>query len=63
MSNHPEQLWNRCLSVIKDNISEAAYNTWFSPIIPLKYENNVFVGQHLGKQCGIHESASVPDCN
>ena len=43
MSNHPEQLWNRCLSVIKDNISEAAYNTWFSPIIPLKYENNVFV--------------------
>lgn len=45
MSNHPEQLWNRCLSVIKDNISEAAYNTWFSPIIPLKYENNVFVLQ------------------
>ncbi len=45
MSNHPEQLWNRCLSVIKDNISEASFNTWFAPIIALKYENNVFVLQ------------------
>ena len=24
---------------------------------------NVLVGQHLGKQCGIHESTSTPDCN
>lgn len=45
MLNHPEQLWNRCLSVIKDNISEASYNTWFEPIVALKYENNVFVLQ------------------
>lgn len=45
MSNHPEQLWSRCLSVIKDNISEASYNTWFAPIVALKYENNVFVLQ------------------
>ena len=45
MLNHPEQLWNRCLSVIKDNISEASYNTWFEPIVALKYENSVFVLQ------------------
>lgn len=45
MLNNPEQLWNRCLSVIKDNISEASYNTWFAPIVALKYENNVFVLQ------------------
>lgn len=37
-SNHVE-LWNRCLQVIKDNVSEHAFNTWFKPIIPLKYEN------------------------
>ncbi len=37
-SNHVE-LWNRCLQVIKDNVLEHAFNTWFKPIIPLKYEN------------------------
>ncbi|MDD3078469.1 MAG: chromosomal replication initiator protein DnaA [Paludibacter sp.] len=41
----PEQLWSRCLSVIKDNISEASYNTWFAPITALKYEENIFVLQ------------------
>lgn len=45
MLNHHEQLWSRCLSVIKDNISEASYNTWFAPIVALKYEENVFVLQ------------------
>lgn len=45
MSHLPEKLWSKCLEVIKDNISEASYNTWFSPIIPLQYENNVFVLQ------------------
>jgi len=33
------------LEVIKDNISEASYNTWFVPIIPLQYEKNIFVLQ------------------
>lgn len=45
MLNNYEQLWSRCLSVIKDNISEASFNTWFAPIVALKYENNVFVLQ------------------
>ena len=45
MSNIHEQLWTRCLSVIKDNISEASFNTWFAPIVPLKYENNIIVLQ------------------
>ena len=36
-------LWNNCLKVIKDNVSEEAYKTWFDPIVPLKYENNEFV--------------------
>ena len=44
MSRH-EQLWNSCLNIIKDNINEASFNTWFSPIVPVRYENKVFVLQ------------------
>ena len=44
MSRH-EQLWNSCLKIIKDNINEASFNTWFSPIVPVMYENKVFVLQ------------------
>ncbi len=40
-----EQFWSSCLNVIKDNISEASFNTWFAPIVPLKYENKIFVLQ------------------
>lgn len=45
MSYNPEELWSKCLSIIRDNISEASFNTWFAPIVALKYENNVFVLQ------------------
>lgn len=44
IKNHT-QLWSRCLSVIKDNISEVSYKTWFVPLVALKYENNIFVLQ------------------
>ena len=45
MLNNHTQLWSRCLSVIKDNISEVSFNTWFVPLVALKYENNIFVLQ------------------
>lgn len=35
-----QELWNRCLVVLKDNVPEAVYTTWFAPIVPLKYEHN-----------------------
>ncbi|MEA4980401.1 MAG: chromosomal replication initiator protein DnaA [Petrimonas sp.] len=38
-------LWKNCLEVIRDIIPEAAFNTWFSPIVPLKYEDNVLTIQ------------------
>ncbi len=44
MSRH-EQLWNSCLKIIKDNINEASFNTWFSPIVPVRFENKVFLLQ------------------
>ncbi len=40
-----QTLWNKCLAVIKDIVPEAAFNTWFKPIIPLSYENNKFTIQ------------------
>lgn len=33
------ELWNRCLDVIRDNVSEQTFKTWFVPIVPLKYVN------------------------
>ncbi|MDD3195407.1 MAG: chromosomal replication initiator protein DnaA [Paludibacter sp.] len=38
-------MWRKCLEVIKDNISETSFNTWFLPIVPLQYENNILVLQ------------------
>ena len=32
-------LWNKCLEVIKDNVNEKAFSTWFNPIVPIKYED------------------------
>lgn len=36
-------LWNQCLEIIHDNIPEEIYNTWFAPIVPLKYEDATLV--------------------
>ncbi len=43
-SNHVG-LWNRCLDIIRDNVPETTYKTWFSPIIPLKYEDSTLIVQ------------------
>ncbi len=39
------KLWNSCLAIIKDNISESMYDTWFAPIVPLSYVDNNFTIQ------------------
>ena len=44
MEQHVE-LWNRCLSIVKDNIGESMYKTWFTPIVPLSYKDNNFMLQ------------------
>ena len=33
-----EDVWNNCLQVIKDNVSEQSFQTWFKPIKPVKLE-------------------------
>ena len=39
IENKHVELWERCLQVIRDNVPEPTFNTWFKPIIPLKYED------------------------
>lgn len=38
-------LWNSCLEIVRDNVPEQTYKTWFLPIIPLKYEDKTLVVQ------------------
>lgn len=45
MQSDFQLLWGRSLAVIKDIVPEAAYNTWFTPIIPLSYENKKVIIQ------------------
>jgi len=42
--NH-ESLWNQCLSIIKDNVPDLSYSTWFIPIVPLQYEDKALLLQ------------------
>ncbi len=45
MDNTHDLVWLRCLSVIRDNIPQNSYNTWFAPIKPTKLINNVLTIQ------------------
>lgn len=45
MSQLHLEKWDACLKVIKDNISLQAFKTWFSPIVPIKLENDVLTIQ------------------
>lgn len=38
-------VWNSCLKLIKQNIGEQSYKTWFSPIVPIRLENSVLTIQ------------------
>jgi chromosomal replication initiator protein len=38
--NNNIQLWNKCLEIIKDNIPEQAFDTWFKPIVPVTFQDN-----------------------
>lgn len=38
MENIKEQ-WGRCLEIIKDIIEPAAFNAWFTPIVPISFEH------------------------
>lgn len=35
------EVWSRCLSIIRDNIPEASFKTWFQPVKPVSLEGSV----------------------
>ncbi len=45
MTGNHTQIWLKCLEVIKDNTSAQSYNTWFKPIVPVSFVNNVLTIQ------------------
>ncbi|MFO7872926.1 MAG: chromosomal replication initiator protein DnaA [Bacteroidales bacterium] len=45
MEQTHEKVWSNCLAVIKDNISPTSFNTWFSPIKPVRLKNNILTLQ------------------
>lgn len=40
MQKDYNEVWNKCMSFFKDNLSDTAYATWFKPIRPTKLEDN-----------------------
>ncbi|QHT65853.1 chromosomal replication initiator protein DnaA [Rhodocytophaga rosea] len=38
-------VWNNCLRIIRENIAEQSFKTWFEPIVPVRLINNVLTIQ------------------
>src|SRR5438552_10711148 len=36
-----ENIWKKCLQIIKDNVSAQSFKTWFEPIKPVKLEGKI----------------------
>ncbi|MDP2724442.1 MAG: chromosomal replication initiator protein DnaA [Bacteroidales bacterium] len=45
MRKKGDELWSRCLTVIKDNVPMQNFKTWFEPIVPVKLENEILTIQ------------------
>ena len=37
--------WAQCQTILADNLTSSAYQTWFAPIVPLQFENGILVLQ------------------
>jgi len=40
MVKHPKALWDNCLSLIKENVTEQQYKTWFAPIVFERFDED-----------------------
>ena len=41
MNEKANLLWDECLRIIKDNLSDAHYESWFAPITVQNYDSGV----------------------
>ena len=40
-----QEVWSKCLNVIKDNVSPQNFKTWFEPIVPVSVQNKTLTIQ------------------
>ncbi|MDQ7065502.1 MAG: chromosomal replication initiator protein DnaA [candidate division KSB1 bacterium] len=40
MPNAASDVWTRCLDLIRDNINDQSFYTWFKPVVPLELSGN-----------------------
>ena len=40
-----QQQWAQCQTILADNLTGSAFQTWFAPIVPLQFENGILVLQ------------------
>jgi len=45
MNNSHQDVWQNCLTIIKDNVPSISYRTWFEPIIPIRIDSNILTIQ------------------
>lgn len=45
MESSPQELWERCLQIIRENVTEQQYKTWFTPIVCTSYEHETVTVQ------------------
>jgi len=43
--SNTKELWEKSLRILRDNVSSLIYNTWFTPITPLKWSDKVITVQ------------------
>ena len=43
--------WSECLKMLRDNLTESAYRTWFASVVACSYENSVLVLQMPSQFC------------
>lgn len=40
-----KQIWNNCLTIIRDNVEENSFKTWFEPILPIGLQDSTLIIQ------------------
>ena len=45
MARDFQDVWDKCLVIIKDNVPPVSFKTWFEPIVPIKVADNILTIQ------------------
>ena len=43
--SNAQSQWEKCLRILRDNVSSQVYNTWFTPIKPIRFYDNLLTVQ------------------